>query len=84
MSKQWVQITVIWAIVAASGLAALLLLSGETRLTAFGAIAAASIALVSLEHLMSSKSKDTVRQQVYVTAGTLFLLGLFTLISLAS
>ena len=84
MSKQWVQITVIWAMVVASGLAALLLLRGETRLTAFGAIAAASIALVSLEHLMSSKSKDTVRQQVYVTAGTLFLLGLFTLISLAS
>jgi hypothetical protein len=39
---------------------------------------------VSLEHLISSKSKDTVRQQVYVSAGTLALLGLFTLLSLIS
>jgi hypothetical protein len=37
---------------------------------------------VSLEHLVSSKSKDTVRQQIYVSAGTILLLGLFTVLSL--
>ncbi len=57
-------------------------LEGEARYAAFGAIAASSIAVVSLEHLISSKSKDTVRQQVYVSAGTLTLLGLFTLLTL--
>lgn len=59
-------------------------LEGDARYAAFGAIAASSIAVVSLEHLISSKSKDTVRQQVYVSAGTLTLLGLFTLLSLIS
>lgn len=84
VSRQWIQISMIWALVAISGTAALLLLEGETRITAFGAIAASSLAIVSLEHLLSSKSKDTVREQVYVSAGTLFLLGIFTLIALAS
>ncbi len=84
MSKQWFQISMIWAAVLIAGILALVLLEGETRYSAFGAIAAASIAVVSLEHLISSKSKDTVRQQVYVSAGTLFILGVMTLLTLVS
>jgi hypothetical protein len=82
MSKQWFQISAIWAGVFIAGLLAYLNLTGEARFSAFGAIAAASIAIVSLEHLVSSKTKDTVRQQIYVSAGTILLLGLFTLLSL--
>ena len=84
MSRQWFQIVAIWVLVLIGATLSLLFLSGDARYTAFGAIAAASIALVSLEHLISSKSKDTVRQQVYVSAGTLLILGLFTIASLAS
>jgi membrane protein YdbS with pleckstrin-like domain len=84
VSRQWFQIVAIWVLVLIGATLSLLFLSGDARYTAFGAIAAASIALVSLEHLISSKSKDTVRQQVYVSAGTLLILGLFTIASLAS
>lgn len=82
MTKQWFQISAIWAGVFVAGLLAFLNLAGDARFAAFGAIAAASIAVVSLEHLVSSKSKDTVRQQIYVSAGTILVLGLFTLLSL--
>jgi len=82
VSKQWFQISLIWLGVLVAGLLSFIWLTGEARFAAFGAIAASAIAIVSLEHLISSKSKDTVRQQVYVSAGTLFLLGLFTLLSL--
>ena len=84
VSRQWVQIVAIWVLVLIGATLSLLFLSGDARYTAFAAIAAASIALVSLEHLISSKSKDTVRQQVYVSAGTLLILGLFTIATLAS
>ncbi|CAB4551560.1 MAG: hypothetical protein F2536_05555 [Actinobacteria bacterium] len=84
MTNQWFQISVIWAGVFVAGLLAFLNLTGEARFAAFGAIAAASIAIVSLEHLVSSKSKDTVRQQIYVSAGTILVLALFTLLTLIS
>jgi hypothetical protein len=48
----------------------------------FSAVAGASIALVSLEHLFSARAKDTVRQQVYVAAGSITILGLATLLIL--
>jgi hypothetical protein len=56
----------------------------ELRFLVFSSIAAASIALVSIEHLVSSKAKDTVRQQVYVSAGTIVILGTMTVLSLLS
>ena len=84
VSRQWFQIVAIWLLVFIGASVSIVFLSGDARYTAFGAIAAASIALVSLEHLISSKSKDTVRQQVYVSAGTLMILGLFTIATLAS
>jgi hypothetical protein len=81
VSKQWFQISFIWLGVFVAGLVSYTYLSGEQLFAAFGAIAAASIAVVSLEHLVSSKSKDTVRQQIYVSAGTILLLGFLTLLS---
>jgi hypothetical protein len=82
VSNQWFQISLIWLGVFVAGLLSYTYLSGDQLYSAFGAIAAAAIALVSLEHLISSKSKDTVRQQIYVSAGTILLLGFFTVLSL--
>ena len=82
MSKQWLQISVIWAGVLLAGTAALLSYADDRLYTAFAAIAGAAIALVSLEHLLSKKAKDTVRQQIYVSTGTVLILGLMTLIAL--
>ena len=82
MSRQWLQIAVIWTGVLIAGIVALISYSDDRLYTAFAAIAGAAIALVSLEHLFSSKSKDTVRQQIYVSTGTVTMLGLMTMIAL--
>ena len=83
MNKQWLQIVVIWVLALVFGIIALINFSGVERYTIFGAIAASAIALVSIEHLISASAKDTIRQQVYVSAGVMAILGSLTLIGLA-
>jgi predicted membrane channel-forming protein YqfA (hemolysin III family) len=83
VSKQWLQIVAIWAAALVFGILALLTTSGELLYTLFAGIAATAIALVSIEHLISAKAKDTIRQQVYVSAGTMTILATLTLISFA-
>ena len=78
VSKQWFQIVAIWVIVAVVGVWALLTLPTTEAFVVFGGLAGASIALVSIEHLISAKAKDTVRQQVYVAAGSFAILGVLT------
>jgi predicted membrane channel-forming protein YqfA (hemolysin III family) len=82
VTKQWFQIIGIWVLVAVAGTGAFLLFEVEFRFLVFSSIAAAAIAVVSIEHLISSKAKDTVRQQVYVSAGTFALLAILTMLSL--
>ncbi|MGYP006188991691 len=82
MSRQWLQIAAIWAGVLIAGIVALFGYSDDRLYTAFAAIAGSAIALVSLEHLFSRKAKDTVRQQIYVSTGTVSILGLLTLIAM--
>lgn len=84
MQRQWVQIILFWTLAAAAGILALANLSGEKLYLSFSAIAASAIALVSLEHLITFRTSNTVRQQVYVVAGVLLILGNLTLVSLAS
>ena len=79
MSKQWFQIVTIWLGVLVAGVLSVIYLSPPDVYTAFAALAGASIALVSIEHLISAKAKDTVRQQVYVSAGSFAILGVLTL-----
>mgnify|MGYP006207076813 CR=1 FL=1 len=82
MTKQWLQIILIWIGVLAASLYAMTIPELDFRFLLFSSIAAAAIALVSIEHLVSSRTKDTVRQQVYVSAGTIVILGTMTLVSL--
>lgn len=84
MQRQWIQIIAVWVLGFVLAALATVNLSDDKLYLAFSAIAAGSIALVSLEHLISSKSKNTVRQQVYVSAGILLILGIFTALNLAS
>jgi predicted membrane channel-forming protein YqfA (hemolysin III family) len=83
VSKQWLQIVAIWVAALGFGILALVTSSGDERYTLFAGIAATAIALVSIEHLISAKAKDTIRQQVYVSAGTMTILAALTLISFA-
>lgn len=74
----------IWVATLGFGILALLTTtSGDELYTMFAGIAATAIALVSIEHLISAKAKDTIRQQVYVSAGTMTILATLTLISFA-
>ena len=82
VTKQWLQISMIWVGVAAFAVYAVVALEPTIAFGSFSALAGASIALVSLEHLFSAKAKDTVRQQVYVSAGSASILGLATLVIL--
>ena len=84
MTKQWLQIILIWIGVLAASLYAMTITELDFRFLVFSSIAAAAIALVSIEHLISSRAKDTVRQQVYVSAGTIVILGSMTVLSLLS
>jgi hypothetical protein len=79
VSKQWFQIVAIWLGVALVGVFSVLNLETQQIYTVFAGLAAASIALVSVEHLISARAKDTVRQQVYVSAGSFAILGVLTL-----
>lgn len=79
MSKQWFQIVAIWLGVAIVGTVSVLNLGSPEIYTVFAGLAGASIALVSIEHLISAKAKDTVRQQVYVAAGSFGILSVLTL-----
>ena len=79
MSKQWFQIVAIWLGVALVGVLSVMNLETPEIYTVFAGLAGASIALVSIEHLVSAKAKDTVRQQVYVSAGSFAILGVLTL-----
>ena len=76
------QIAAIWVGVLIAGIVALFSYSDDRLYTAFAAIAGAAIALVSIEHLFSRKAKDTVRQQIYVSTGSVSILGIMTLIAL--
>jgi hypothetical protein len=79
VSKQWFQIVAIWLGVAVVGIFSVLNLQAQDIYLVFAALAGASIAIVSIEHLISAKAKDTVRQQVYVAAGSFAILGVLTL-----
>ena len=84
MTKQWLQIILIWIGVLAALRYAMTIPELDLRFLVFSTIAAAAIALVSIEHLISSTAKNTVRQQVYVSAGTIVILGTMTVLSLLS
>lgn len=79
MSKQWFQIIAIWLGVAVVGVFSVFTLETQDIYTVFAGLAGAAIAIVSIEHLISAKTKDTVRQQVYVSAGSFAILGVLTL-----
>lgn len=84
MTGKWLKILLIWAAVLISAIWAFQTYSDDRLYTAYAAIAGAAIAVVSLGHLLSKEAKDTVRQQVYVSAGTVAILGVMTVIHLAS
>jgi uncharacterized protein YjaG (DUF416 family) len=52
------------------------------RFPIFGMLAAGSLALVSLQHLVVSRPSETVRQMVYVSTGSLGIIVIATVFAL--
>ena len=54
----------------------------EERFPIFGMLAAGSLAMVSLQHLVVARPSETVRQMVYVATGSLGIIVLATAFTL--
>lgn len=72
----------VWLLVAVLALFATLTLAASDRFPIFGMLAAGSLALVSLQHLVVARPSETVRQMVYVATGSLGIIVIATAFTL--
>ncbi len=82
MIKHWAPIVSIWVLVAFLAVFATVTIAAEERFAVFGMLAAGSLALVSLQHLVVSQPSETVRQMVYVATGSLAIILIATVFTL--
>lgn len=76
MKSGWIEIISIWVLVAIATLIVSFSFEGDQALAAFGAILAASIALVSMIHLFLSGYVGFVKKLVYVAGGSYLILAI--------
>lgn len=76
MKSGWIEIISIWVLVAIATLVVSFTFKGDEALTAFGAILAASIALVSMIHLFLTGYVGFVKKLVYVAGGSYLMLAI--------
>ena len=76
MKSGWIEIISIWLLVAIATLVVSFTYQGEQALAAFGAILAASIALVSMIHLFLSGYVGFVKKLVFVAGGSYLMLAI--------
>ncbi|MDR9363086.1 MAG: hypothetical protein RI590_03065 [Microbacteriaceae bacterium] len=82
MIKHWAPIVSIWLLVAGVAIFASLAIDAQDRFPIFGMLAAGSLALVSLQHLVVARPNETVRQMVYVATGSLGIIVIATAFAL--
>lgn len=78
MKHNWLEIIVIWVLVAASTIFLLSQFDRQEILGPFAAVLAGSLALVSLIQLFRAEPKGFVRRLVYVGGGSYLILTLAT------
>lgn len=72
------QISAVWLSVLVMASYSAVALSQQQALLVFSMLAAGSVAVVSLEHLIRSSVAQTVRQMVYVASGSFLILAVAT------
>ena len=72
----------VWLLVAVLAIFATIRLAAADRFPIFGMLAAGSLALVSLQHLVVARPSETVRQMVYVATGSLGIIVIATAFTL--
>lgn len=80
--RHWAPIVSVWLLVAAAAIFATLTIPAIDRFPIFGMLAAGSLALVSLQHLVVARPSETVRQMVYVATGSLGIIVIATVFTL--
>jgi hypothetical protein len=78
VKQNWLEIIVIWALVAVSTIFLLTQFNREEILGPFAAVLAGSLALVSLIQLFRAEPKGFVRRLVYVGGGSYLILTVAT------
>ena len=79
MSKSWIRVVAIWAVVTVAALAAMQNFESEQAFVWFGAILAGSIASVSIAHLIKAAPAGFVRELIYAGGGSYLILALASL-----
>ena len=79
MSKSWIRVIAIWAVVTVAALAAMQNFESEQAFVWFGAILAGSIASVSIAHLIKAAPAGFVRELIYAGGGSYLILALASL-----
>lgn len=82
MIKHWAPIISIWVLVSFLAVFATVTIPAADRFPIFGMLAAGSLALVSLQHLVAARPSETVRQMVYVATGSLGIIVIATVFTL--
>lgn len=82
MIRHWAPIVAVWTLVALMATFATISIPAIDRFPIFGMLAAGSLALVSLQHLVVSRPSETVRQMVYVSTGSLGIVVIATVFAL--
>lgn len=78
MKENWLEIMLIWLLVAIATVAITVSFSKEHILGPFAAVLAGSLALVSLIQLFRAEPKGFVRRLIYVSGGSYLILTLAT------
>jgi hypothetical protein len=76
MRKAWLPIVSLWVLVALGAVIVILTMEQGEAIRSFGVLAAGSIALVSLVHLVTSHTEGIVERLIYVAGGTYAILAL--------
>ena len=76
MRKAWIPIVSLWVLVALGAVIVVLTMNQGNAIRSFGVLAAGSIALVSLYHLVTSNTEGIVEKLIYVAGGTYAILAL--------
>lgn len=76
MKNAWLPIVSLWALVALGAFLVILTMDRGEAIRGFGVLAAGSLALVSLVHLVTSHTKGIVERLIYVAGGTYAILAL--------
>lgn len=76
MSKDWIAIVAVWALVALGAILVILNFNQGDAIRSFGVLAAGSLALVALVHLFSSHTQGIVWRLIYVAGGSYAILAL--------